>query len=310
MRTDSEERDLASRSLAEFGVKSTALRRISRGLDRSYRVPATDGNVFALRVSSGAEIRRVSAFRVEAAWIESLADNPWFHVPALRHTVGGDIVAEVRDAAGIARASTLLTWLPGRGRSSINFQHALHLGRLSGALHISGSEQKTSNDDIKTWDAPLMCLMGMKDALHSFPRDAVTLVETVLARLDDLVTGFGPDDIGLINADVGLHNIVWHKSRPGFVDFNDSGIGPYAFCLARLVERIRRHDNGDALVDALLKGYREVTPLPLAYVNWGHLFEAAAAVFRFKFTTTRIQTRGTDLTDSEHQTVTRWKNRL
>jgi Ser/Thr protein kinase RdoA (MazF antagonist) len=42
------------------------------------------------------------------------------------------------------------------------------------------------------------------------------------------------NSVGLINVDPGMHNVLWHQTGPGLIDFNDSGVGPYAFCLARL----------------------------------------------------------------------------
>ena len=94
--------------------------------------------------------------------------------------------------------------------------------------------------------------------------------------------GLEPTEVGLINADVSEYNVVWHRWRPGLVDFNDSGLGPYAFCLGRLVERVRRMENGAALTDELLRGYQEVIPPPVDYQRWGPWFELAASMFRLR----------------------------
>ena len=112
-------------------------------------------------------------------------------------------------------------------------------------------------------------------------------------------------EFGLINADVGVHNIVWHQRLPGFVDFNDSGIGPYAFCLGRLMERIRYEKNGEALAEELLSGYRDVTPLPPDYESCGGLFELAAALFRMDFSAKRVETEGTHLKPRERRLIAR-----
>lgn len=53
------ETDIAKHSLALFGIIGS-LRRIANGLDSSYRVKTAGDRVFALRVSSGIPIRRVS----------------------------------------------------------------------------------------------------------------------------------------------------------------------------------------------------------------------------------------------------------
>ena len=63
-------------------------------------------------------IHRHVAFRVEADWIDALSGNRWFSVPRLQRTKRGACVGQVRDASGVMRASTLLSWIPGRRRSS------------------------------------------------------------------------------------------------------------------------------------------------------------------------------------------------
>ena len=290
---------IAKRSLALFGIVGP-LKRIATGLDRSYRVKTATGRVFALRVSSGIPIRRVSAFAIEAEWIDALSGNRWFKVPQVQRTASGERLGQVEDSSGIMRASTLLSWLPGRRFYRIGNTQARTLGQMAGALHQHARAALVPPADaIKTWDASFMCGMGMKDGLHNFASEAVQLVQSVHLRLQPIVTTLASQEIGLINADLGLHNVLWHQGRAALVDFNDAGIGPYAFCLGRLMARIRGHENGQILAKELLRGYREVTPLPAAYEKWGGLFEIAAEVFRLKFSAARAARRGTALEDRE-----------
>jgi Ser/Thr protein kinase RdoA (MazF antagonist) len=291
--------EIVKQSLAQFGITGS-IRLIGNSLDYSYRVKTSDDRVFALRISSGIPIRDVSAFAVEAEWIDEMFGNCWCRVPKLQRTASGERISQVHDDEGLARASTLLAWIQGKRVYRIGTKLARALGHASAALHLSAQNRTNpSAKAIKTWDGTFMCGVRSKDALHQFAPEAVSLVERTHHHMLEVYGSLDPGEIGLINADVGLHNIVWHQGRAGLIDFNDAGIGAYAFCLGRLTERIRRLDNGTKLTEELLRGYREVTPLPPAYERWGPLFEVTAAVFAMKFRQTRVDERGTELSDRE-----------
>ena len=214
------ENEIARQSLALFGIAGS-FRRISNGLDSSYRVKTSDGRVFALRVAKSIPIRRVSAFRIEANWIDALFDNQWFCVPKLHRTENGDIIGQIQDPCGVIRASTLLSWLPGRRCYRINEAQARALGQMVGALHQHAQATITpSTDAIKSWDAKFMCAMFNKNCLHQFASEAVELVERTYLSLQRIVSTLDSNEIGLINADLGLHNVLWHQKRVSLVDFN------------------------------------------------------------------------------------------
>ncbi|MEM7029378.1 MAG: phosphotransferase [Chloroflexota bacterium] len=293
--------NLAKESLKQFGITGS-LRRVATGLDQTYRVKANDGRVFALRVSSGMPIRRVSAFAVEAAWIDALDSNDWFAVPQVQKTERGERFAQVEDRVGIVRASTLLSWLPGRRCFQPKAKHARVMGQMTGALHQSAKHSVTpAADAIKTWDARFMCFMDSShiEGRSVHPPKIADMVQRIYLGLEEVVASLDPQEIGLINADLGLHNVVWHRGQAGLVDFNDAGVGPYAFCLGRLVGRFRKGEYGQVLVDEILNGYRDVIPLPSVYEEWGNLFELAADIFKLNYRARRAIHRSTPLRESE-----------
>ena len=293
--------NIVREALKQFGIAGS-LRRVATGLDSTHRVKTVDGQVFALRVSGGIPIRNVSAFRVEAEWVDALSDNGWFRVPQVQRAEDGALIGQVIDDNGVVRASTLLTWLPGRRWFRPTENHARALGQMAGALHQHAKTSMAPKaNSIKAWDAKLMCLMpdDPADGLYHIDPRAAKRVQTIYCLLDRIVTTLDSSEIGLINADLGLHNVLWHKGKASLVDFNDSGIGPYAYCLARLVGRMRRYENGAALVKELLDGYRDVAPLPDAYLRWGDLFELAADVFKLNYGAQRAVRRGLPLRESE-----------
>ncbi len=285
---------------------SGSLRKVARGPDTTYRVTTQNNQQFALRVSSGMKIRRPSAFQVEAEWIDKLSSNQWLAVPKVMRTVDGGRVAQVTDSNGVLRASTLLSWLPGRRSFHPTLQHARSIGQLTGALHLhSRSQPPPPTGAIKIWDAHLMCHMPRTphEGLEQIDPNAAKMVHQIYQTLNKLIATLDAKEFGLINADLGMHNVLWHKGKVSLVDFNDSGIGPYAFCLARLISRFRQYENGQALVDQLLNGYCEVTPLPIAYQKWGSLFELAADTFRLNYGAARAIYRGKPLRGFEQQLI-------
>lgn len=152
--------------------------------------------------------------------------------------------------------------------------------------------------------------IDLRERLHIVAPEGVELVQRIYIGIERTVATLDAHEVGLINADLGLHNVLWHRRQAGLVDFNDAGIGPYAFCLARLVGRIRQHEAGQALVSELLDGYREVTPLPLAYEKWGDLFELAADAFRLNYGASRAVRRSTPLQESELRIMRTFGGRL
>jgi Ser/Thr protein kinase RdoA (MazF antagonist) len=173
---------------------------------------------------------------------------------------------------------------------------------MAGALHQHAKTWRSPPEGaIKAWDAELMC--GIRDrtknGIYILAPEAVEPVERLYLGLTHEVATLDANEIGLINADLGLHNVLWHRGRAGLVDFNDAGVGPYAFCLARLVGRMRWHEDAQTLVEDLLSGYREVTPLPSAYEKSGDLFELATDVFRVCYYAARALSRGMPLQEPE-----------
>ncbi len=296
----SSEIDIARRSLDLFGIGGD-LRLVSSGLDSVYRVAASDGRVFALRVSSGMPIRGRSAFHTETSWIHSLITNPEFRVPCPQRTKADAFVGEVANDHDQERASMMLEWIPGRRtRTRTTKTHARTLGRIAASLHRQVRQRGlTDSGAIKDWDVSRMCghfLTASYPFTDVFPGGA-ELVTEVETRLERAVARIGADGYGLINADLGLHNVLWHETGPGLVDFNDSGIGPFAFCLARLRSRLK----GEYLVEELMKGYQDISVLPEGITELDGIFDLAADLFLVRYVAARSANQGTRVPENIRQ---------
>jgi len=226
-------------------------------LDTTYRVAATNGTRWKMRIGGKGAIRDRAAFEMEAAWVESLAASP-LRVPEVLRTVDGERVAEVD-----GRPVCLYSWLPGhRSRDKSRLRYAWELGEALAVLHRETARfVPPSNARVKDWDAPRMCgaLIGGADPSPE--------LNTAVAKL-------GSTDWQLINADIGLHNTAWLAHVPGLYDFNDTGWGYTGFDVARFVFGF-----DDRTKDSALRGYVSVAPLPVSYLEYGAVLEVAAAQF-------------------------------
>ena len=226
-------------------------------------------------------IRNQSAFRIEATWMDQLSREAWFRVPKPLATKGGELVGVV-DYEGDQRAVMMTRWIPGRkSRQRATLEHASLLGRVSATLHKHARSIDIENiGAIKVWNIQRMTASFLNSArLEEVFPEAGALTETTNSLLDDTLKIVKPDDFGLINADLGTHNVLWHRSGPGVVDFNDAGVGPYAFCLARLRAGLYQYQNGQELAAALIRGYRQISPLPDGIGDNEGVFELAADLF-------------------------------
>jgi len=94
-------------------------------------------------------------------------------------------------------------------------------------------------------------------------------IQAVHDRLQRHPASWGP-----IVADIGPHNVLWHRQSPWLVDLNDTGWGHYAYDLAILWRTLTDRE-GVAIESALLNGYCEVRDLP---PGWGVEMRAAAII--------------------------------
>lgn len=136
---------------------------------------------------------------------------------------------------------------------------------------------------LKDWGSR-MCGLGPVDRVVDLVGPAaVEVIVAVEQRAAAAVAALPAEASGIINADLGAHNTVWHEGRPGLFDFNDTGIGPYAFDLARFLLTLQRHEQARALQAAALDGYRSRTPLPHGWEEHGRTFASAADVFMLRY---------------------------
>jgi len=66
---------------------------------------------------------------------------------------------------------------------------------------------------------------------------------------------------GVVHGNLHLRNIVFHENEPRLIDFRGCSWGYFAYDLSRMVSDLLSREQGPALVDGLLAGYRSVRSL-------------------------------------------------
>ena len=293
------DRGLARRAMAELSV-SGRLERVATGLDTTYRVRCANGDSLALRIGGVLPIRRPSAMVTEAAWIASLRGEPHFRVPGVLAWPDRSSVLSLIDDDDRHRGIMAVDWLPGqRRRHRFHLHHARALGAAAAGLHHQAAGfSLPAGGWIKTWDADLMAGTGDLKALTVVAGSgAALLVRRVQDQLARATSDLGRSGYGMINADLGLHNAVWDRAVPGLVDFNDSGLGYFAFDLVRFLHYLAERDDGAALVQAALAGYQALAPLPVGYHEYRRLFGAAADLFLARYLAPQVAWLGPGVSD-------------
>lgn len=300
---------LARRALEAFG-RSGSMRRVATGIDDTFRVRLVgdDDGALALRVGGTDPVRRTEAMEAEVAWLTALGDESAVVVPPVLAAPDGRRVVTVVDDDGLERAATLVRWLPGRkARWRFTARHAFGLGAATAGLHAHARGFALPEGAwAKTWDPPRLCgRAAVGDLVAVLGPSAGELVEAMEARLVSVFAELGDAGWGLVNGDLGPHNVVWDGGEAGLFDFNDLGWGYFTHDLARCARAIRWRAGGEALVDALLDGYRSVAPLPEGWDDHAASFEAAGELLLASYLAGKVAERGPETVDVMRRLVDR-----
>jgi Ser/Thr protein kinase RdoA (MazF antagonist) len=282
----------ARKAAEQFGL-SGRLRQLASGIDSTFLLTTPAAERYAIRTGA-LPIRNRPALESESRWIDRLAGSDLLRVPEVCVTRTGEEVVELSDGAR-TRHAMALTWVAGRKvRRRFTSHHARRLGAALASLHLDARAHRDDPTTVKHWP-PLLCGVGDLATLDAVAGPGASeVVRAVEARVAEACASLGPDASGLVNRDIGPHNVVWDPDdpRPGLFDFNDTGWGPYASDLARYVHSLAWREHGDALVEAALAGYREVVELPEGWDEHADLFLAACNLFGARYLAPQVGRRG------------------
>lgn len=137
----------------EYGL-SGSLSPLEGERDQNYRLKATDGKEYVVKISSLHEDLNVIDFQIRAL-LHIEQKDPGLPVPRLRPTLEGDLTTHIADKEGRPHPLRLLGYLPGIpfGESCPSVNGFEKIGAFQGRLSKALSDyQHRAADDFMPWD--------------------------------------------------------------------------------------------------------------------------------------------------------------
>ncbi len=258
---------------------------------RRYGI-APDADVVLLNVSENATFRvddehgrsvlrvhrlgyhSLEAIRSELAWVAALRDDDVVSTPAVLPTLDGSLVAHAADGDGRQRHVVRFAWVDGHEPHGERLVDDFRtLGAVTARLHAHARGwSRPAGFTRFTWDEETsLGAFGhwgrWQDGLGVGPAEREVLgrcADRVRLRLKEF--GAGPDQFGLVHADMRLANLLVSPDRPGVtvIDFDDCGFGWYLYDLGASLSFIEHDPAVPELTAAWVEGYRSVSPLSAA----------------------------------------------
>ena len=206
----------------------------------------------------------------ELAWIDALRAEQAALIPAPLSMTNGDRIADIT-IDGETRHLAAFAFMPGAEptpaddlRPDFN-----RLGAITARLHQQALRwSRPAGFTRKVWSleaaiGPQAYWGDWRGALGLTPDGAAVLARLAAALSRRLAAfGDGPDRFGLIHADLRLANLLMDGDRIGVIDFDDCGFGWLPFDFAAAISFFETDPAVPGLLEAWLKGYRQIAPFP------------------------------------------------
>ncbi|HUS16521.1 MAG TPA: phosphotransferase [Chloroflexia bacterium] len=284
-------RQLAEDALAAYELRPARLTLIAHLYNTTFRVDADGGQRYMLRIhrSGSPTVESVAA---ELAWLAALRRDTDLEVPPPVATRSGPLLT-LAATSGVPRPHicVLFRWLPGR-----RVEHGLtpwHLERI-------GELMARLQNHAGVWAPRRSLARGRVDwAIEAASEVADPFAPEIVASIHDLVAatlspeeaaqvravleriraaeqvlGKGPDNFGLMHADLHFRNLLFGRGTVRAIDFDDCGFGPLLFDPAVMLSELLDRPAYPALRAALLAGYRRFRPLPVEHEGYVDTFIA------------------------------------
>ncbi|MHC3004123.1 phosphotransferase enzyme family protein [Gordonia sp. GN26] len=215
----------------------------------------------------------VEAIRSELRWMAALGAETPVSTPTPVAAVDGAEVVEVT-VHGRTLLVDAVTVVPGcTAEEASDVVDFATIGAITAHLHEHSSRWSAPADFVRfTWDVETMlgpeARWGQwREAPGLSPEDCADIDRAVRVITDRLTEfGSGPDRFGLVHADLRLANLMVdpHADLPAItvIDFDDCGWSWHLADLGSAVSWVEHEPGTEDLIDAWLRGYTTVRPLP------------------------------------------------
>ena len=270
-------RAVAMEAIKRYPIDVARVRQVSHGENTTFRVMASDGADFLLRVHRpqrhGRGVDSTAAVKSEMRWLEAIARESSVSAPVPLPATAGELTVVVESPAVPGeRVCSVLRWMNGQLRDgSASPVHLGRVGRVMAQLHEHAVHWKRPTDFVRmnwNWqtifgDVMVYGKVGAGEAWALLPPK----LEGEFHRVADHVGGVmnelgdGPDAVGLIHADMHLSNVLFQAGEARPIDFDDCGVGYWLYDMAVALWELRHKDNYSQFRAEFLSGYRSVRPI-------------------------------------------------
>jgi Ser/Thr protein kinase RdoA (MazF antagonist) len=269
----------AGSALERYAFAVARVRLLATDANTVFRVDASDGAKYVLRITSPRACKDVDEIRSEVEWLSALkrdTDLPVAEPVAARDGSVIQIVAE--NGIPDARPCVVFRWVAGPHlHDRLSGESAFRLGELAAGLHVHAGGFRPSPtfrvrrfDRVFPWsDASFSTSepVILFDPAHRdlFPPVRRRVYEAAIERVQsviDAIRAAGPPEI-VIHNDLHPWNVkVRPRGRLHVLDFEDLMWGHPVQDVATSLYYLYLSDDGATLCDGFRAGYEQVAPWP------------------------------------------------
>jgi Ser/Thr protein kinase RdoA (MazF antagonist) len=259
-------RALALEALARYGVEVQRCSFLTQSYNTLFRVDATDGSRYALRVSPAEIIQAEGIEGIEAAWLRTLRQDTDLSVARVNEAADGSVMvkATVPEVPG-QRRCTLFDWVPGRPMNErISRDLVLKAGRLSASVHEHGAAHAPPTPP-PVLVADRAIYWKLEPMLDTLTPEYGNLFTEALDRVDRVIAGIWqhpPHPPHLLHGDVTPNNLMTDRGIVTLIDFQDTIWGFEVQDVAITIASLRIFEDADGLANAFRTGYEQVRRWP------------------------------------------------
>jgi Ser/Thr protein kinase RdoA (MazF antagonist) len=284
-------RPLVGAALASYGLMAAELQNLRYYNNATYRVAATDGQQYVLRVTSNHHDE--AALHAEMTWLVSMRAHPDVHTPRPVAAMDGRLLTSASaPALDEPRRCALFGWMEGAHPLEERMMAAdfARLGAAVAGLHRASAAFRPPPGFSRPRWFDLDCLHPERSPLHAgildhlgqyFPAVAVRRFDELVLEGRALVgeLGLDPRHHGLVHGDLHAGNELFHADFVGFIDFEDLSWGYFVHDIASALFASLDRAAYPALVEAFITAYDRVRPLPVDATHQLLLFQVLRGVF-------------------------------
>ena len=265
---------VARAALAEYGLAVRELQSLKYYNNATYRVVATDGAEYALRVTSN--YYGEAELRSEMQWLSAMQGERDVRLPNPEHASGGSFVVRATSKAlPEPRLCVLCRWTPGTHcrEESLGANELARLGRATGLLHRKSAAFAAPPDFARPrWDESRFLDANDGGAYARvleylgghFSNPAIARVRVMTDELRETMRlrGGDPASFGLVHGDFHAGNYLFDDGAVGFIDFEDLGWGDYLYDVGTALFGVLEQREYPRLVASFAEAYAEMFGLP------------------------------------------------